>query len=102
MNRINCLIPFFDYCFLVVRIKLTGTNENQLNECQRKIQELAQSSSYKLHLTDKRDVFDWSQDVIQKYYEYCLQKRVIPTLDILNAILDLKGPKDAVSHFCRV
>jgi hypothetical protein len=39
---------------------------------------------------------DWPQRTIQKYYEYCLQQRVIPTLDIENSILDLMGPKDAV------
>ncbi|CAF1000281.1 unnamed protein product [Rotaria sordida] len=80
-----------------VRIKLTSSNNNQLIECQNKIKQLAQSCSLKLHITDKTDMADWSQDTIQKYYDYCLQKRVIPTLDIQNSILDLIGPKDAVS-----
>ncbi|CAM4906998.1 unnamed protein product [Rotaria socialis] len=81
----------------IVRIKLTGTNNNQLIEYQNKIKQLAQSSSVNAHLTDKNDMSDWPQDVIQKYYDYCLQRRVIPTLDIENSILDLKGSKDAVS-----
>ncbi|CAF3295032.1 unnamed protein product [Rotaria socialis] len=80
----------------IVRIKLTGTNNNQLIEYQNKIKQLAQSSSVNAHLTDKNDMSDWPQDVIQKYYDYCLQRRVIPTLDIENSILDLKGSKDAV------
>jgi hypothetical protein len=41
---------------------------------------------------------DWSQSIVQKYYDYCLQRRVVPALDIQNSILDLEGPKDAVSY----
>ncbi|CAF1007839.1 unnamed protein product [Adineta ricciae] len=79
-----------------IRIKLTGPTAHDLSECQNKIKQLAQSYSFKLHLSDKDDVGDWSQDTIRKYYEYCLQKRVIPTLDIQRATLDLVGPRDAV------
>jgi hypothetical protein len=79
-----------------VKVTLTGSDDNVLIECQNKIKTLAQSCSYKLHLADKTDMGDWPQTTIQKYYEYCLQKRVIPTLDIQNSILDLIGPKDAV------
>ena len=39
---------------------------------------------------------DWSQSTVQKYYEYCLNHRVIPTLDLDRCILDLVGSKDAV------
>ncbi|CAF0989356.1 unnamed protein product [Adineta ricciae] len=79
-----------------IRIKLTGPTVHDLSQCQNKIKQLAQSYSFKLHLSDKDDVGDWSQDTIRKYYEYCLQKRVIPTLDIQRATLDLVGPRDAV------
>ena len=68
-------------------------------ECQNKIQQLAHACSAKLHFTDKTDVADWPQDAIQKYYNYCLDKRVIPKLDIQNCILDLTGPKDMVGRF---
>ncbi len=79
-----------------MKITLTGSDGRVLIEYQNKIKKLAQSCSSKLHLTDKIDMADWPQTTIQKYYEYCLQKRVIPTLDIDNAILDLIGLKDAV------
>ncbi|CAF3345786.1 unnamed protein product, partial [Rotaria sp. Silwood2] len=79
----------------IVRIKLTGFNNNQLIEYQNKIKQLAQSYSSKLHLADKVDLADWSQENVQKYYDYCLQRRVIPTIDIQNSILDLIGPQDA-------
>ncbi|CAF1379978.1 unnamed protein product, partial [Rotaria sp. Silwood1] len=62
-----------------VKIKLIGLNKNELIECQNKIKQLARSYSLKLHLTDKIDMADWSQDIIQKYYNYCLQKRVSDT-----------------------
>jgi hypothetical protein len=79
-----------------VKITLTGSDGNVLIECQNKIKTLARSCSSKLHLSDKTDMADWPQTTIQKYYEYCLQKHVIPALDIQNSILDLIGPKDAV------
>ncbi|CAF4421645.1 unnamed protein product [Rotaria sp. Silwood2] len=65
-----------------VKIKLTSFNNNQLIEYENKIKQLAQSYSFKLHLTDKTDLADWSQENIQKYYDYCLQRRVISTIDI--------------------
>ncbi len=79
-----------------MKITLTGSDDNVLIECQNKIKKLARSSSCKVHLTDKTDMADWPQTIIQKYYEYYLQRRVIPTLDIQNSTLDLIGSKDAV------
>jgi hypothetical protein len=89
---------YFLFCVLAVKITLTGANDSELVDCQNKIKELARSCSLKLHLTDQTDMADWPQSTVQKYYEYCLQRRVIPTLDIQNSILDLMGPKDAVSY----
>ncbi|CAF3560166.1 unnamed protein product [Rotaria sp. Silwood1] len=81
----------------IVRIKLTGSNNSQLIEYRNTIKQLAQSCSLKLHLTDKTDMTDWSQDTIQRYYDYCLHRQVIPKLDLQNSTLDLIGPKDAVT-----
>ena len=75
---------------------MSGYDKTVLNACQNKIQVWAQSLSCKLHLTDKVDMAEWPQNVIQKYYEYCLKRQVIPTLDIENSILDLMGTKDTV------
>lgn len=83
----------------MVRIKLTGTDDRVLRECQNKVVTFAQSCVCKLQLIDQTDLADWSQNDIQKYYEYCLQKRVVPTLDINRSTLDLIGLKDAV---CRI
>ncbi len=80
----------------MVKITLTGPDARALIEYQNKIKTLGQSCSSKVHLTNQIDMADWPQTTIQKYYDYCLQKRVIPTLDMDNTILDLIGPKDAV------
>lgn len=81
-----------------MKITLTSSDKNELYQCENKIKQLAESCSHKLHLTEKTDMADWSQNTIQKYYEYCLQKRVIPTLDIQNSTIDLIGLKDAVGY----
>lgn len=75
---------------------MIGTDDRVLIECQNQVKAFAQICSYKLQLTDQIDMADWPQTAIQKYYEYCLQKRVIPTLDINRSTLDLIGWKDAV------
>ncbi|CAF3953969.1 unnamed protein product [Rotaria sp. Silwood1] len=74
---------------------MTGPNNDQLIQYQNKIKRLAQSCSSKLHLTEETDMDDWSQETVEKYYDYCLQRRVIPTIDIQNSTLHLIGPKDA-------
>ncbi|CAF4363386.1 unnamed protein product, partial [Rotaria magnacalcarata] len=56
----------------------------------------AQSFSTKSQITNKDDILNWSQDTINKYYDYCLKQGVIPTLDLENVSLELAGPKDAV------
>ncbi|CAF3802815.1 unnamed protein product [Rotaria sp. Silwood1] len=77
---------------------MTGPNNDQLIQYQNKIKRLAQSCSSKLHLTEETDMDDWSQETVEKYYDYCLQRRVIPTIDIQNSTLHLIGPKDAVNE----
>lgn len=79
-----------------VRIKLTSTDVDVLAEYQKKVKRFAQSCSFKLQLTDQTDLADWPQTTIQAYYDYCLQKRVLPTLDINKLTIDLIGLKDAV------
>lgn len=68
----------------------------ELQEAAAKIKQLAAAQTKKAHLTEKREALDWPQDVIRKYYTYCLERQVMPTLDLQNATLDLYGPKDAV------
>ena len=82
---------------LAVRIKLTGPSETDLRRYETDIRGLARSCSAHLQLTDQTDINDWSQETIEKYYHFCLERRVIPTLDILHSRLDLVGYKDAVS-----
>ncbi|UJR08142.1 hypothetical protein I4U23_012418 [Adineta vaga] len=97
-QRIKDIPTTISFVKQTVKITLTGPKISELNECQNKIKKFAQAYSHKLHLTDKDDVIDWSQDTIQKYYDYCLQRRVIPSLDIQKATLDLCGPKDAIAE----
>lgn len=82
-----------------MRIKLTGANKHELTQYENQIKQLARSCSTKRRLTGMTDLADWSQNTIEKYYEYCLQRRIIPTVDIQNSTIDFIGPIDAVCHF---
>jgi hypothetical protein len=93
---VQCLL--FSIFILAVKITLISTNDSALIECQNKINILARSCSTKLDLADSNDIADWSQASIQKYYEYCLERRVIPTLDIQKRVVSLVGPKNAVRY----
>ena len=83
---------------LAVRIKLTGPSETALRQFEKEIKDLACSCSTRRQLTDQSDVTDWPQPIIEKYYRFCLERDVIPTLDIPNSRLDLVGHKDAVRN----
>ena len=64
--------------------------------CKEEILNLARDVSVTKKLTDKRDMLDWPQKTIYKFYEFCLKQTVIPTLDLDNITLELVGIKDGV------
>ncbi|UJR14781.1 hypothetical protein I4U23_001769 [Adineta vaga] len=80
----------------IVKITLISSTKDQLMKCKQEIINLARDFSVSTKLTNKRDMLDWSQKTIYKYYEFCLKQHVIPTLDLDNVILELVGTKDAV------
>ncbi|CAF3321422.1 unnamed protein product [Rotaria sp. Silwood2] len=65
-------------------------------KCKQEIIDLARSFSTKSQLVNKHDMLDWSQDTINKYYEYCIKHSVIPTLDFDTVTLELIGTNDSV------
>jgi hypothetical protein len=81
---------------LAIRFTLISHKKEFLQPCQKKIEDLARSYSTKIHLVDKVDLKDWSNETIKQYYQYCLTRRVVPQVDIEKATLELRGPKDAV------
>lgn len=95
------IMTCFSKFYLVVKITLISSNENNLVYCKQEIINLAQSISIKSQAINKYDMLDWSQTTIHKYYEYCLKQRVIPTLDLDNITLELVGEKLAVMTFLR-
>ena len=92
------MILLQSYSYLVIKVTLTGTSQSSLITCKHQIETLARTCSHKAHLTDQTELATWPQTTINKYYEFCLQKRVLPTIDIDRSIIDLIGPKDAVRY----
>ena len=82
-----------------MRITLTGPDGNALKETQKKIEQLARSCSDEKRLIDKHDLIDWPQATIKSYYLFCLQRNVLPTMNIGQRTLELLGPKEAVDEF---
>lgn len=85
------------FSFIVVEITLVSANNNHLDKCKNDILELSRSCMFETLLTDKQDMIDWSQNTINSYYNYCLKRDVIPTLDFDTHTVQLVGLKDAVS-----
>lgn len=81
----------------MLKISLTGPDRTLLTQIQQQIEILARSCSSEVHLTDKIDLIDWSQETIKTFFVFCLQKNVVPTMKIDDGTLDLLGPKEAVS-----
>ena len=81
---------------VVVRIALTGPNESSLKEAQKKIEQIARACSDEKRLTENTELVDWPQETIKTYFLFCLQKSVLPTMNIVKGTLDLLGPKEAV------
>ena len=96
-SRIEVEKKTFVSFVLAVKISLTGPDRTSLTEIQQQIETLARSCSSEVHLTDKTDLIDWSQETIKTFFVFCLQKNVVPTMDIDNGTLDLVGLKEAVS-----
>ncbi len=79
-----------------MEITLISSNASYLIKCRHEIFELARSFSVTQRLTDKHDMIDWSQQTINKYYDYCLKHSVVPTFDFDTLSIELVGPKEAV------
>ncbi|CAF4640671.1 unnamed protein product, partial [Rotaria sp. Silwood2] len=88
--------PKIIYNKKIIKITLISTNDNHLMKCKQEIIDLARLFSTKSQLVNKHDMLDWSQDTINKYYEYCIKHSVIPTLDFDTVTLELIGTKDSV------
>ncbi|CAF0856240.1 unnamed protein product [Adineta ricciae] len=80
----------------VVKITLISSTNDHLIRCKQEIFNLVRDVSITKKLTDKRDMLDWPQKTIYKFYEFCLKQIVIPTLDLDNITLELAGIKDGV------
>jgi hypothetical protein len=87
--------------YLAVKITLISSNDNHLIKCKEDILNLVQSYSITSRVETK-EMLDWSQEAINKYYRYCLEQRVIPTLDLDKTIRELVGWKDAVIDLIRL
>ena len=85
----------FFFSLLAVKFTLIGSNDYDLIECRDSIIKVVQSYSKKTSIT-KHELLDWPQTAIDKYYDYCLKQRVIPTIDLESTTLELFGPKEAV------
>jgi hypothetical protein len=99
-KKVKDFLFFLNIKFFIsaIQITLISSNNNHLIKCKNDILELSRSLSYTIRLSDKTDMIDWSQDTIYQYYNYCLEKYVIPTLDFDTCTLELVGPKDQVIH----
>ncbi|CAF0805827.1 unnamed protein product [Adineta ricciae] len=80
----------------VVKITLISSTNDHLIRYKQEILNFAREVSITKKLTDKRDMLDWPQKTIYKFYEFCLKQTVIPTLDLDNITLELVGIKDGV------
>lgn len=74
-----------------------GSNAMNTNKCKADIEELAETVTFESTLINKRDLLDWSQDTTLEYYQFCLTRGVVPTVDFDQLTVHLKGDKDAVS-----
>ena len=85
--------------FLAVKITLIGSNDHDLIKCKDEIHRLVDTYFTKTR-QNRPQLLDWPQNVIEKYYVYCLKLRVIPAIDFDNETLELMGTKDAVVLCC--
>lgn len=75
---------------------MISSNESHLVKSKDEILQLAEA--YSTHRQVKsQDLNDWSQNDIYQYYKFCLDRRVIPTMDLDQGIVDLQGLRDEVT-----
>ncbi|CAF1348186.1 unnamed protein product, partial [Didymodactylos carnosus] len=81
-----------------VQITLTTSAENDdtLSKCRQSIEEQSKSCTLKKEWKDKQDMRHWTQKTINKYYNYCLERKILPQLDIIKGHLQLNGLKESV------
>ena len=83
---------------LVVKILLISSNESHLAKSKDDILKLADTYSINRQIKNQ-DMNDWSQEDIYQYYKFCLDRRVIPILNLDQGTVDLQGSRDEVLKF---
>ncbi|CAF0841059.1 unnamed protein product [Didymodactylos carnosus] len=95
VSRSHITMPFEQQ---IVKITLISSTEEHIIRCYNSLLELSKKCTLKLKLSNKQDLKDWTQSTVDKYYKYCLDRKIEPILDISNGVLELNGPKDDVDQ----
>ncbi|CAF1122545.1 unnamed protein product [Didymodactylos carnosus] len=90
-------IMMFDKDVVKITLTISANNEDKLLMCKNMIEVLSKTCSSKSDMKDKSDMRKWSQQTLNKYYKYCLDRKVLPTLDVFSGNIQLNGPKEFVS-----
>ncbi|CAF1007757.1 unnamed protein product [Didymodactylos carnosus] len=89
-------IEYFDQEIVQITLTTSAENKDALSECRQAIEKQSKSGTLKKEWKDKQDMRNWTQQTINKYYIYCLERKILPQLDIINGHLQLNGLKESV------
>jgi hypothetical protein len=75
-------------------VTLTGSEEKQ-KQCRQAIEEHV-SGCVLTKNCEEFPLHTWNQTTIDAFYQYCLERHVLPEVNLANEKLKLSGPKDMV------
>jgi hypothetical protein len=75
---------------------IISSSAEMQEECKKALNNHVQQSILTLELLQQDVLKKWTQPAINAFYKYCLDRYVIPDMDIVIGYFKLVGPKDAV------
>ncbi|CAF3880404.1 unnamed protein product [Rotaria sp. Silwood1] len=86
------------YCSTTLEITILSSNREKQEECKKALNDHVQKSILVRKMLQQHVLKRWTQPAITDFYKYCLDRHVIPDIDILMGHVKLSGPKEATKE----
>ncbi|CAF1684845.1 unnamed protein product [Rotaria sp. Silwood1] len=96
--KLSFFFEVFSVIYLPLEITILSSNREKQEECKKALNDHVQKSILVWKMLQQDILKRWTQPAITDFYKYCLDRHVIPDIDIPMGHVKLSGPKEATKE----